>query len=319
MLLIQAFDPANSLLSEALYSTQIEPQAIAAATKTAEVIVKQFTAYGTYILSIVFTIEIARSSLLNERIDAMKLVRTFLVLLVFINYNETIGRLNELMVGIFSNLPQATAKGLVENTPPEDFSLLSLFTVNYLSSNIFISLAFTVQCVVLLIRKILVLFLYAAGPIAFLASMIPSFGDGVLKNWFRNYVSVQCWALTLFVLNTLFLFFAQNTQSGNDSSTAIYIGFTIMFLITPSLTNKYLGNAAANGLMSKMVGVTTGLVLMSKQVISHFSKAQQATQSKAADLGGSMAKAGKNEHGAPQFVTKGGSVRTAQKPRTAEN
>lgn len=317
-MLLQAI--GDALFTDALYSVQFEHGALDAAYKTAQTLVNTFSSYVIYILSILLTIEIARTSLLNERIDGMKMVNSLLILIVFINYNEVIGGLNDLMIDIFASLPQETTKTLVEKAPPQDFSLLSLFTTNFLTSNICMTLAFIIQAMVLYFRKVFILFLYAAGPIALMTSLIPSFGDGVLKNWFRNYISIHCWSLTIYILNSVFLFYVQNTQGGNDVSSSIYLAFAIMYLITPSLTNKYLGHAAANGLMGKMVGVITGAVIMSSKVLTSATKTLNNYKNKIPDLSGSMKNAGKNEHGAPQFESGKSGFRSAPpKPRSAEN
>jgi hypothetical protein len=316
---------AGNLLTDALYSVVIEPDAIKAAESTARVLIENLTGLGTLILSIILAVEIARSSLLSERIDGMKLVRGFLTLLIFINYNEVMGKLNELLCGIFEALPAASTKNLIKEMPATEFSIFSLS--NFLTSNVCLTLAWIIQLVVLFIRKIIILFLYCSGPISLLLSMVPSFGDGILKNWIKNYVSVQCWALTIFILNTLFLFYTNNTKSGHESGQIMYITFTILYLIVPILTNKYI-SAQSNSLMSRLVGVTTGLALMSSKIISTISKGSKAASAagssigaKAPDLASPMKQTTPNAHGAPQFETKmkGGFRAAYAKKRQAEN
>lgn len=317
-----------------LYGITMDPAGLQAAEDTANILVGELSSYAAYIVSVIFSIEIARSSFLGERIDGMKIGKAFLLLIVLINYNEVVGQVNNLFNGIMSELPQKSLNGVMASAERNDWTAWSMFNFSFSSAGSATTIALLAHFFIVFIRKITLLFLYASGPVAFCFGMIPGFGEGMLKGWFRNYVAVQCWALTLIILDTLFVLYLTNTSGSvldASGATLSYLAFALMYFIVPTLTNKVIGSAPANNLMSKMVGVATGAAIMATRVISGGTTALASkatkTAASAAGSGGSglsdtMKNTGTAEGGSPTYEVnrnKTGFRSPQPQPRKAEN
>ena len=331
MLLQQiASNSAATSTVDFLYGITMDPAGLQAAQDTANVLVGELASYGAYIVSVIFSIEIARASFLGERIDGMKILKAFLLLIVLINYNEVVGQVNNLFNGIMSELPQRSLDGIMASAKKNDWTVWSMLSFSFSSAGSATTIALLAHFFIVFIRKITLLFLYASGPVAFCFGMIPGFGEGMLKGWFRNYVAVQCWALTLIILDTLFVLYLTNTSgSVLDASCASisYLGFALMYFMVPTLTNKVIGSTPANSLMSKMIGVATGVAVMATRVVSGGTTAAMSAVSKTASSGGSglsdtMKNTGASESGAPTYEVNRGKTgfKSSQPlPRKAEN
>lgn len=332
LLQIEGSSAASSLV-DSMYGLTLDPAGLEAAERTARILVDTLSSYGAYIVSVVLAIEVAKASFTGERVDLFKIGKTILLLFVLLNYNEIVGQLNSLFDGMMADLPQKSLDGVMEQANDADFSPLNLLSLSFSSAGASSVIAMLAHFVIIFIRKITLLFLYASGPVAFCVAMIPGFGEGVLKGWFRNYVAVQCWALTLLILDTLFVMYmtaTSNSPLDAAGSTLSYIAFSLLYFMVPTLTNKVIGAAQSNSLMGKMTGVTTAAVMMGVKAVSGVATggasigagaAMGAAKQMGGSAAGAMGSTGKTEGGAPTYETSGrtGSKSSMPQRRTSEN
>lgn len=125
-------------------------------------------------------------------------------------------------------------------------------------------------------RAFLIGFLYATGPIAIVISMIPSL-ENTLKKWFSAYTSIQLWAITMSILDSLVgiyfeksLHYGQSVDGQYIEATAIYplgnmtrlidyVVITILYLMVPYLTTLYAGHSSVGQFLSKATALAAGI------------------------------------------------------------
>ena len=103
-----------------------------------------------------------------------------------------------------------------------------------------------------LIRLVLLAFLYVVGPLAIGISVIPGFNSVAMK-WLQSYLTVQCWSVTLIILDTLVTEFNSlylngllfSTDLGPANFVVISLVIVILYFLVPHLTSYYLGHAHA--------------------------------------------------------------------------
>ena len=103
-----------------------------------------------------------------------------------------------------------------------------------------------------LIRLVLLAFLYIVGPLAIGISVIPGF-NGIAMKWLLSYLTVQCWSMTLIILDTLVTEFNSlylngllfSTDLGHVNFLLIGLVIVILYFLVPHLTSYYLGHSHA--------------------------------------------------------------------------
>jgi len=138
--------------------------------------------------------------------------------------------------------------------------LTSAFDITAIISGAFErGVTLVIREIILMLRTVILGFLYLAGPIALAFSLIPKF-EGLATKWFQGWLAVQCWAITLTMLDNL----VDAYQFGTDDSTLRFIAnnlvVIIMYILVPYLTTYFIGGSAAGAFISKVVG-TSALVL----------------------------------------------------------
>lgn len=127
-------------------------------------------------------------------------------------------------------------------------------------------------------RQTLLGFLYVTGPIAICLGVLPIFGQ-LVRKWFQNYLSVQCWAITLVILDNLVVLYRSLTQSrigimsGLSLSEAaekldmvlITLVMTIMYFMVPYLTSFFIGQAQSAVYQAKSMALgAAGTIMAAK-------------------------------------------------------
>ncbi len=275
MLLQTALSAVNSanaqVLADKLYGASIEPAGLQAAAETADMLVKALTTYGAFAVFVVFALEIIRSSIQSDRIDILKIGKAVMLLILLTNYTEVIGVINQTFIDIMADLPKQYLKAdMLQQANGNADQANSLSILHFTAMNLVTTLGTggfvaVIHMTMMLFRKIMLLFLFASGPVAFFLSIIPGFGEGMLKSWFKNYISVQFWAVTILVLDSLFGLYMQaagKTVSDSLAFAPAYIVFILLYLMVPWLTNKVVGHTAISGFVSKTVGLATSAAMM---------------------------------------------------------
>jgi len=110
------------------------------------------------------------------------------------------------------------------------------------------------------IREVSLMFLMAVGPFAIVISMFPKFEDG-LSHWFKHFIAVSFWGITLGILDRLFEAYLDNisTQDNTDGFIPMTICLTLMYCMAPLLTSKFI-NQGASAVMSRVVGYASRTV-----------------------------------------------------------
>jgi hypothetical protein len=109
------------------------------------------------------------------------------------------------------------------------------------------------------IRILLSAFLYIAGIYAVALSTIPTFSN-LVSHWFKSFLSVLFWSLTLGILDNFIVQFYQVYNNSTSSSPAsdsldwiiFNLAIIVMYLSTPALTTAYLSYSAANQVLHKL-------------------------------------------------------------------
>ena len=126
-----------------------------------------------------------------------------------------------------------------------------------------------------LFRQTILGFLYIIGPIAISLSVLPVFGQ-LAKKWFQNYLSVQCWSITLIILDNLVVLYRNLTQhrlglmTGLSVSEAvekldmvlITIVIAILYLMVPYLTSLFVGQTQSAVYPAKVVATGAAATIL---------------------------------------------------------
>lgn len=124
------------------------------------------------------------------------------------------------------------------------------------------------------IRNVLLGFLVIIGPFAILFEMVPMW-RGQFAHWFKIYIAVTCWALTLTILDNLYInyneervkyvvdsmkvaseegkYFKDVYDSNMGEGGFVNLLFVIMYIMTPYLTTLYAGGQVAQQLFGAMM------------------------------------------------------------------
>ncbi|WP_017733364.1 hypothetical protein [Nafulsella turpanensis] len=159
-------------------------------------------------------------------------------------------RLDELAAGRAA-ATDPTLSGYVEEVVQffNSFNLLSL-----LQSIALGGIASIARKLMELFRQTLLGFLYITGPIAITLSVLPAFGQ-LLQKWFQHYLSVQCWSITLIILDNLVVLYRNLSQqrlgimNGLSISEAaekldmllITLVIALLYFMVPYLTSLFIG------------------------------------------------------------------------------
>jgi hypothetical protein len=123
------------------------------------------------------------------------------------------------------------------------------------------------RSVTYIIRSLIMIFLFATGPIAVLFSMFPGFEEN-LKHWLKYYISVGFWMVSLAVLDLILYNYLQYCEDNDtvDGITTVNIGMALMYLIAPYLTGRYI-HAHGSMFMSRMVQSASSMMSISSSVV----------------------------------------------------
>lgn len=137
-----------------------------------------------------------------------------------------------------------------------------------------------------LFRQTLLGLLYVTGPIAISLSVLPAFGQLVQK-WFQNYLAVQCWSITLIILDNIVVLYRNLTQHrlglmhGLSISEAaekmdmimITIVIALLYFMVPYLTSLFVGQTQSAVYQSRVMATGAGLSILAARSAAAFSGA----------------------------------------------
>ena len=220
---------------------------------------------------LVFLNQMTKWAIGERTIDYIAFFRFFLLALLLANYEEVLTQVNTLIayfcnaigpgIGNYSSglsIPDKVNTLLERTRNKEDYSLWTDGLNNimdWIVSNATQLIIVVARAIVYAIREIYMMFLMAVGPIALLLSMFPIL-QGSAVHWFKSYISVGLWALTMSVLDLLLnTYLDRMLSTNNDSGLVIMnIGIMLMYLSVPYITSKFIG-----GLQSRMMQRFSGL------------------------------------------------------------
>jgi hypothetical protein len=219
----------------------------------------------------------------NERqVDFFDLGKTFLLILFLFQYVEVMTQLNSL-ISYFTDSVQFmfdkygsghTVLDKVnevydkyKEAHPDPGILGTLSNVgDWIVVNCTHMIIVVTRAVIYIIRSLIMVFLFAVGPIAILVSMFPGFEEN-LKHWLKYYIMVGFWTVTLAVLDLILYQYLDYCEKNSiiDGVTTVNIGIALMYLIAPYLTSRYMGGQGSQ-FMSRMVQMATTTVAMSQRI-----------------------------------------------------
>jgi hypothetical protein len=170
---------------------------------------------------------------------------------------------------------ETTGEGLaayVEETVQffNSFNLLSL-----LQSFALGGVASIARKLIEILRQTLLGLLYITGPIAISLSVLPAFGQLVQK-WLQNYLAVQCWSITLIILDNIVVLYRNLTQhqlglmDGLSISEAaekldmilITCIIALLYLMVPYLTSLFVGQTQSAVYQSRTIATGAGATIL---------------------------------------------------------
>jgi hypothetical protein len=199
-------------------------------------------------------------------------------------------------------------------------AISDLFTIDILQS-VINAVSRGITAVLRLLLFIFQIFLVSAllvvGPLAAMIHSIPIIGDGVLKHWFRVFLTYKFWGITMAVVDIMIDQYLKSVTTqksiidtletyayGNGISVIVNIAFIILFIMTPKITSWYMNGHSDSGITAMMAAGSTVL-----NVASGAGKVGAAVAS-----GGVSAGAGVLGN-----ITGGGAVQNAQMISTFKN
>ena len=121
-------------------------------------------------------------------------------------------------------------------------------------------LTLVIRTILEYLRAILLSFIYVTGPFAIVFSLIPGF-QGVLQKWFSTWLNVQCWVITLNMLDAIIQAYSaagmQSYETQSDLFIVTNLVIIIIYLMVPWLTSLYTGASGAGRFLSQAVVYTT--------------------------------------------------------------
>ncbi len=171
--------------------------------------------------------------------------------------------INGIASGIMPEAEYMQFVKLIFSKPTPPLTLWNWFNPDLWLGAVSVIIAGLADWVILLLRYILLAFMYLAGPIVISLSIIPSLRS-LLKAWIINTIEIMSWTITLALLYTVFngvLNGSINYPSLNNSdiivTTAFMILFIILVILAPMLTSKlYKGGMGAIGSVASAITTT---------------------------------------------------------------
>ena len=207
------------------------------------------------------------------RLDVQPIVRGFVILFALTFYTEFLnvisGTLQALsdyigpdktfmqkLADMWNLLLPGTEGGGLPSNMEELYAaftrLMQFDLVNWLLALLEGSFVHVVRKGIEIIRLILLGFLYVVGPLALGFSVIPGFNSLAMK-WLLSYLTVQCWSITLIILDTLVTEFNSlylngllfSNELGASNFVLVSLIIVILYFMVPHLTAYYLGHSHA--------------------------------------------------------------------------
>jgi hypothetical protein len=235
---------------------------------------------GVALLIKIFTII---TKIFNERqVDFFSLGKTFLLILFLFQYTEVMTQVNGLMSYFTENVQSVFDIYGSGHTVVDKINLVfDKYQQNHPDPSFFDHLSnvgdwiiatcthliiILSRAIIYIVRSLILVFLYAVGPIAILASMFPGFEEN-LKHWLKYYIMVGFWTVTLAILDLILYQYLDYCEKNStiDGLTTVNIGIALMYLIVPYLTSRYIGGQGSQ-FISKMVQMATVATAMTSKV-----------------------------------------------------
>ena len=207
------------------------------------------------------------------RLDVQPIVRGFVILFALTFYTEfldvTSGTIEALadyigpdktfmqkLADMWNLLLPGTEGGGLPSNMEELYAtftrLMQFDLVNWLLALLEGSFVHVVRKGIEIIRLVLLGFLYIVGPLALGFSVIPGFNSLAMK-WLLSYLTVQCWSITLIILDTLVTEFNSlylngllfSNELGASNFVLVSLIIVILYFMVPHLTAYYLGHSHA--------------------------------------------------------------------------
>ncbi len=176
-----------------------------------------------------------------------------------------------------NNITEAMSKNPKTSTTFESTFFSDGFTLPFNDGKTFITyivlcieqgLTMIVRLFVERVRSILFAFLFAVGPLALALSCIPGL-SGIAVHWFKTWLSVALWTVTLAVIDNLVLVMqgqiikeVANATDGTAFSmdvVCINLVFIVMYFSVPVLTTYYVGGSGGGAFLAKTGGSFMGV------------------------------------------------------------
>src|ERR1035437_3300260 len=223
------------------------------------------------------------TKIFNEaQVDFFDLGKTFLLILFLFQYTEVMTQMNNLL-SYFTDSVQfmfdsyGSGHTVVDKindvydkykeTHPDPGIMGALSNIgDWIIANCTHMVIVVTRAVIYIIRSLILVFLFAVGPLAILVSMFPGFEDN-LKHWFKYYVMVVFWTVTLAILDLILYQYLDYCQQNSiiDGITTVNIGIALMYLIAPYLTNRYIGGQGSQ-FMGRMVQMASTSLAWSRKI-----------------------------------------------------
>lgn len=234
---------------------------------TSKIISSGFAGYVAIGFSIYFTMELIKMMYLRQPMDLGNILIALLIASAFLVYVDLAKLFDQELNAVYSSIRKvagntnvALAQGTYKGTSLEQdvTSELSAYTTDEEKMDVFDefftgSLSSVIYTIMMGIRKTLLMFMYAIGPVCMALSMFPIFGVKVLKNWFFYLLNIHLWELGFIILQVIqsqigFWRSVDNNStgmpemfSGNGWAWACYnVTNFICFGMVPYLTGKLL-------------------------------------------------------------------------------
>lgn len=125
------------------------------------------------------------------------------------------------------------------------------------------------------IRVMLLAFITVAGPLSLTLSVIPGF-EKLGGIWFKGWFHVHMWSVTLRILDSIIITYNQTVFSTamNNGDTAfvdtiiVNIVCLFMYLMVPTLTSYFAGQAMTSGFLSKLAGLVGATAMLAGKMMS---------------------------------------------------
>lgn len=249
------------------------------------------------LMAITLIITLARGFTAREGVSVAygAVVRSF-ILLGFLYFYQEIMELISSTIGAFAgHLNQPTnIYAALEELPGGDsanpeYSLTDYVeeAVDYINSFNLLSLLQSVALggiasiarkLMELLRQTLLGLLYVTGPIAISLSVLPFFGQLVQK-WFQNYLTVQCWSITLIILDNIVVLYRHLSQhrlglmhglSVSEASEKldmilITLIIALLYFMVPYLTSLFIGQAQSAMYPARVLATGAGAAVLTAQ------------------------------------------------------